>query len=90
METEAGFGLLSANTSNTDLKTLADLATMGEKATTHHSRVGDPMDTVSGNGTGETHSPAPHSLHSESVNAQEHIAKAFDRLDTLLNSSQLS
>lgn len=81
METESGFSILSANTSNTDLRTLADLATMGEKVSSaagNHatSRMADH--TSSGNGTGEDDSPRPH-ITMDSLSAQESIAKAFDR-----------
>lgn len=85
VETESGFSILSSHSGNTDLRTLADLATMGDKAllSSHGSaalmgdvRGADGMD----NGGGEVGSPRVSIEEGEDISAQESIAKAFNRL----------
>ena len=81
VETESGFSIVTTNTGNTDLRTLADLATMGEKASSNHvaGRISDhTLGLLTGNGTGEDDS-SRNNMNTDNVHAQEHIAKAFDR-----------
>ncbi|XP_067934684.1 orphan steroid hormone receptor 2-like isoform X2 [Watersipora subatra] len=91
VETESGFSILSNSASNTDLRTLADLATMGEKANAMHStgRLTDRTFTsLAGNGTGDDDF-SRNSISSDTTNAQENIARAFDSLTKAVNPSEV-